>query len=574
MRQQCFLLAHLVTAGCLLHLNEAFVYQRPRIKELCKGPIPPQFKNAVLHVTPTESDSSEAVSEEAYAAQMTIEPTTTTSDGLFFASVVEDTTDVLETSAAMDVPPPMPDTSLQKKDDDDEEESPLLTRRAWLQTGVFVATGTIIAAASIMNERALESKKQAKTFRPLVSPLASANSTAAKNAAPKTTPSKTTAQTVTPQTAPPNGNPAKPAANVNPAKPLETSKVEPTTMKKLEPVNITQVAAETSVNVTLNCPDACVSIDPTTMTKVKSKKLPVWAPSWLAPRPKVIKQITNAELLVAATIAGSMVDVGRTSLLYPIQTVKTRIQTDINNSTTTFLPVNQRMKTFGSNVKRHIDEGNLYAGVRPTLLVSVPATGIYYGVRDVSKKVLAMTPLNGIQIALLAALIGDIVSLCFRAPADTLRVRLQNLDEDVGDWFGDSVRRLPQIIVTDLPYLLSKITLNRLLIHGSISIDQYTEYAIIASSIAALLTTPFDVARTRILIDSDGDSSNGFDGGSGDGVIKTMRGIVKEGNGGYANLFAGWFERVIYLGLGRAWLEPIQLIGYIGIRDAVLLEWF
>ena len=94
------------------------------------------------------------------------------------------------------------------------------------------------------------------------------------------------------------------------------------------------------------------------------------------------------------------------------------------------------------------------------------------------------------------------------------------------------------------------------------------------ASIAALLTTPFDVARTRILVDSDGDFANGIDGGSGDGVLKTMRAIVNEGNGGYANLFAGWFERVLYLGLGRAWLEPIQLIGYVGIRDAVLLEWF
>jgi hypothetical protein len=30
----------------------------------------------------------------------------------------------------------------------------------------------------------------------------------------------------------------------------------------------------------------------------------------------------------------------------------------------------------------------------------------------------------------------------------------------------------------------------------------------------------------------------------------------------------------LYLGIGRAWLEPIQLVGYIGIRDALLLEWF
>jgi hypothetical protein len=73
------------------------------------------------------------------------------------------------------------------------------------------------------------------------------------------------------------------------------------------------------------------------------------------------------------------------------------------------------------------------------------------------------------------------------------------------------------------------------------------------ATIAALLTTPFDVARTRILVDSDGNFSNGMDGGSSEGVVQTMRKITKEGDGGIANLFAGWFERVLYLGLGRAW---------------------
>ncbi|KAL3944606.1 MAG: hypothetical protein SGBAC_001318 [Bacillariaceae sp.] len=506
---------------------------------------------------------------------MTVEPTPLEADDLFFASVVDDTTDVLDPSAIY-VPPPM-ENQIHKKTEDKES---FLTRRAWLQTGFIVATGTVVAATAVLNERALEAKKPVKTFQPLVSPLATSNSTVAKPAAPKTT-----AQIAAPKTSPPkttstattapkpvahNGNPAKPAANVN-QKPINAPKVE--TFNRLGPVNITQVAAETNVNVTMNCQDACVSIDATTMTKVKSKKTPSWVPEWLAPRPKVIKNISNAELLVAATIAGSFVDVGRTSLLYPIQTIKTRIQTDVNRNSTR-PSLQGRFKSFGKNVKKHIDEGDLYAGVKPTLLVSVPATGIYYGVRDVTKKVLAMTPLNGIEIALLGALMGDMVSLCFRAPADTLRLRLQNLDDDVGDWFGDSLKKLPQIIVTDLPYLLSKISLNRLLIHGAISIHEYTEYAIVISSLAALLTTPFDVARTRILVDSDGDYSNGIDGGSGDGVIKTMRGIVKEGNGGYANLFAGWFERVLYLGVGRAWLEPIQLIGYIGIRDAVLLEWF
>ena len=54
----------------------------------------------------------------------------------------------------------------------------------------------------------------------------------------------------------------------------------------------------------------------------------------------------------------------------------------------------------------------------------------------------------------------------------------------------------------------------------------------------------------------------------------TMRRIVAEGDGGIQNLFAGWFERAAFLGVGRAWFDPLKVIGYLGIRDAVLLKLF
>jgi len=345
---------------------------------------------------------------------------------------------------------------------------------------------------------------------------------------------------------------------------------------QLEPVNITKVATETNINVTMSCNDGCVSVDPKNFTKIKKAKVPRWLPSYLVPKTQVIKETSDAELLVAATIAGSITEMLRTSLLYPIQTVKTRVQTDVHNFTLRPPPMEERLETLGKNIRKHIDEGDLYAGIKPSLIVSVPATGVYYGVRDVGKRMLAMTSMSDTAIVLGAALLADVVSLCFRTPADALALRLQikAYDDEVGDWFGDSWKRIPAVIITDLPYLLSKIFLNRQFIHGSISIDKYVEFAVFAAIVAAFLTTPFDVARTRILVDSDGDYGNGIDGGSGQGVLRTMIDISKEGRGGVANLFAGWLERVLYLGIGRAWLEPIQIIGYVGIRDAVLLEWF
>lgn len=138
----------------------------------------------------------------------------------------------------------------------------------------------------------------------------------------------------------------------------------------------------------------------------------------------------------------------------------------------------------------------------------------------------------------------------------------------------DSIQRLPAVILTDIPYLLTRVALNRALLHGVTDFGRYELTAIATALVMAFLTTPFDVARTRILIDSDDNPTNGIDGGSGEGLMRTFHTIMQEGNGGISNLFAGWSERMLYLGIGRAWLEPLQLIGYMAMRDAILLEWF
>ena len=163
---------------------------------------------------------------------------------------------------------------------------------------------------------------------------------------------------------------------------------------RLEPINLTRVASETSINVTLDCGKGCVSVDSKNFTKVRTVKVPAWFPSFLAPNPQVIKVISNSELLVAATIAGSATEMFRTSLLYPLQTVKTRIQTDVHNFTMRAPPIHKQLKKLGTNVRRHVQEGNLYAGLVPSLLVTVPATGVYYGVRDVTMRMLSLSPLD------------------------------------------------------------------------------------------------------------------------------------------------------------------------------------
>ena len=111
--------------------------------------------------------------------------------------------------------------------------------------------------------------------------------------------------------------------------------------------------------------------------------------------------------------------------------------------------------------------------------------------------------------------------------------------------------------------------------------------------LCAFLTTPFDVARTRILLPTlpseEEEEEDQLErvrrlvaSSSKDreqrrqklSVLGTMRQVAAEGNGGVSNLFAGWIERTAYLGIGRSWLDPLRVIGYIGIRDALLLKLF
>ena len=112
------------------------------------------------------------------------------------------------------------------------------------------------------------------------------------------------------------------------------------------------------------------------------------------------------------------------------------------------------------------------------------------------------------------------------------------------------------------------------------------------------MTTPFDVAKTRILLPTlpseEEVEKSGLLPESQDkrtrrlvasskyweqrrqktSVLRTMKSIASEGDGGVQNLYAGWLERTAFLGLGRAWFDPLRVIGYLGIRDALLLKLF
>jgi hypothetical protein len=213
-------------------------------------------------------------------------------------------------------------------------------------------------------------------------------------------------------------------------------------------------------------------------------------------------------------------------------------------------------------------------------------------------------------VNLLAAFVADIAALAIRTPADVLSIRLQvfgkrNVRSDFGGWAKDSVALLPAMIITDTPFLLSRIFLNAAITTSGENLGRYEletvvigelfliddvapDYVILltmtTACLCAFLTTPFDVARTRILLPtlpseeeenlSNQSQNRRLVDSSEPRVLATMKRVVAEGNGGVQNLYAGWFERTLFLGIGKAWLDPLRVIGYLGIRDALLLKLF
>ena len=423
--------------------------------------------------------------------------------------------------------------------------------------------------------------------------------------------------TSTQQIAPPPPLPKLPAN--------QSSSKEPPVQKiptaRFQPIEVKKITQENKIEVELVLQDrsGTIKIDRETFRKVKTAqpKFLQYLPSSMQPlisrqfqSLKVLKEIPDDQLFEASVLAGSLTEMIRSTLTYPLATVKARVQARRSVSVG-----KRRQRTLLRKLKvtwlmffYETKRGNLFAGILPTLLIIVPASGVYSGVKEVSRRAISMGiqtqffsyvfPQNGelamyvkvLSVNLLSALIADVGSLAVRTPADVLALRRQvfgrsNVRSDYTDWAKDSFLLLPSMILTDLPYLMSRIFLNAAITTSGENLGRYEVETILIACLCAFLTTPFDVARTRILLPAlpseeaterrlMGSSKYRKERRQKLSVYSTMKHIASEGNGGVQNLFAGWLERTLYLGLGRAWLDPLRVIGYLGLRDAILLKLF
>jgi len=248
-----------------------------------------------------------------------------------------------------------------------------------------------------------------------------------------------------------------------------------------------------------------------------------------------VSQITIAQELLAGGVAGCTVDVA----LYPIDTLKTRLQA-------------------AGGIQQAGGMRGLWRGVSAPALAGVPASGVFWAVYVPLKEQLHQVTGSRSQAEILSGPISELTSLVVRVPSEVVKQRIQagvyqeNLlhvarhihsSEGLAGFYtgfaATCLRSVPFAVVQFPVYEELKRQLDARV--GGAGGAWWTGGAsgALAGGIAAVVTTPLDVIKTRIML-SPADSRLSF--------LKMARRIVtREGS---PALLAGVVPRGVYMSLG------------------------
>ncbi|TFK52171.1 S-adenosylmethionine transporter [Heliocybe sulcata] len=250
---------------------------------------------------------------------------------------------------------------------------------------------------------------------------------------------------------------------------------------------------------------------------------------------------TFYESLVAGGMAGTSVDL----LFYPIDTVKTRLQ-----SSQGFL----RAGGFKG----------IYKGVGSVVVGSAPGAAVFFCIYDTLKQTL---PIQGPMNHLLSASVGEVAACLIRVPTEVIKTRVQtstygalassSLSAARLVWRNEGMsgfyRGFGSTIMREIPFTSLQFPLYEFLKHQlSRALDRKPlpayEAAIcgsIAGGVAAALTTPLDVLKTRVMLDLRDPSKHSM-------PSLTTRFTQIYATEGMGALFSGVVPRTLWISAGGA----------------------
>jgi solute carrier family 25 (mitochondrial S-adenosylmethionine transporter), member 26 len=258
--------------------------------------------------------------------------------------------------------------------------------------------------------------------------------------------------------------------------------------------------------------------------------------------------------------------------LFPIDTIKTRLQSNLGPSQSSLLP-------------RHTISGtirSIYAGLPSTLLGSMPSAASFFVVYDGLKRQLIhndMSAAHQAYVHMLASSLGEIAACAIRVPTEVVKQRAQ-----AGLFGGSTLLALKDIIslrktlgvsamvmelyrggsitiIREIPFTIIQFSLweytkkswskRQTELQGrELGLTTTVESAVfgsISGAIAAGLTTPLDVLKTRIMI-----SRRAIEDGIGgrQSITSLAQQIYRQD--GLRGFFRGFVPRVGWISTGGA----------------------
>lgn len=249
--------------------------------------------------------------------------------------------------------------------------------------------------------------------------------------------------------------------------------------------------------------------------------------------------------LIAGAAAGIIVD----GLLYPIDTVKSRLQS-------------------AQGFRKAGGFKNVYRGIQPVLLGSMPASAFFFISYETVKAQLEETgivqssgSLMKFASHMVAASIGEFMACTIRGPYEVVKIRSQTsiskkfsplsiLSKTLAkEGFFGLYRGFWSTVFRDSPFSAIQFPIweglksahERRLSRSAGAIESAC-YGSIAAAIAAIVTTPVDVAKTRIVLAGQTDKMASGSMSTALSAIFAERGV--------RGLFAGVLPRTIWMGIG------------------------
>ncbi|KAI9289215.1 mitochondrial carrier domain-containing protein [Umbelopsis sp. AD052] len=257
-------------------------------------------------------------------------------------------------------------------------------------------------------------------------------------------------------------------------------------------------------------------------------------------QPQFANQASLKQALFAGAIAGTAVD----TALFPLDTVKTRLQSQAG------FVVSGGFK-------------GVYSGLLSAVIGSAPNASLFFVTYEASKRLLSAsfgtdnyTPL----VHMLAASMGEISACTIRVPTEVIKQRMQTKQFTATSAAVSSViktegllgfyRGFLSTVAREIPFTCIQFPIyeyfKRSYAQSKGRRTEPFEAAIcgsIAGGIAAAITTPLDVCKTRIMLSHKNHAVKPYTG-----IISTLKRIRAE-EGGRA-LLAGIGPRVLWISIG------------------------